>query len=161
MPYELMQVSVYILYVLETYVLRVRIWFCYFPIFCSRLMLLRQMMAWTFMILVIALNIHNFCWFFCVHFHMHLGVFKVELCRYYFHVSCALTCEFILCEFVRTEPLISYLFLPEMELVPIIEWMLFFLVFGRSKRKKVLILVWIMLADCVVFWSAWYPLFGF
>ncbi|KAJ0053220.1 hypothetical protein Pint_00290 [Pistacia integerrima] len=30
------------------------------------------------MILVIALNIHNFCWFFCIHFRMHLGLCKVE-----------------------------------------------------------------------------------
>lgn len=69
--------------------------------FCFRLMLLRLMMCWTSMILVIALNIHNFCWFFCVHFHMHLGACKIELCRYYFHVSRASTHEFILCKFVE------------------------------------------------------------
>jgi hypothetical protein len=72
-----------------------------FACFCFRLMLLRLMMCWTSMILVIALNIHNFCWFFCVHFHMHLGACKIELCRYYFHASRASTHEFLLCKFVE------------------------------------------------------------
>ena len=47
-----------------------------------RSMLLRQRMGWTFMILVIVLNIYNFCWFCCVRCHMHLELSKAGHYRY-------------------------------------------------------------------------------
>jgi hypothetical protein len=61
-----------------------------------RLMLLQQRRGWTFMILDIALNIHNFCWFCCGLCLMHLEPCKAKHCRYFLFVRHAM---FLCCYF--------------------------------------------------------------